>query len=319
LRAGVTAARDPGVGLNRYDAAVQRGKKIPRMFLTGEHLDQQPFAHPTNAILVGDAEDARSTVNRFVDQGASAIKVYFRLPPELIRVVCQAADARGVPVVGHLELVDADAAIEAGLDGLEHVSSVGTAVAEPAMAEAFRAAVDAENSARMPWRFRLWASLDVDSPRSRRMVEMIARRGVYMSPTLTYFYGTGPGSKKPTDENRRGFANMLEFVQRCHAAGAKVVVGSHTMLGVEPEGKAFQKEMELLVEAGMKPKDVIVAATMEGARFLRAEKRIGSIEPGKLADLILIDGDPLKDIRAMRNVRRVMLNGVWNDDASSGN
>jgi imidazolonepropionase-like amidohydrolase len=111
---------------------------------------------------------------------------------------------------------------------------------------------------------------------------------------------------------------MLKFVQRCHDAGAKVVVGSHTMLNVEPEGKAFQKEMELLVEAGMKPRDVIVAATMEGARFLRAEKRVGSIEPGKLADLILIDGDPLQDIRTLRNVKRVMLNGVWIDDAGGG-
>jgi imidazolonepropionase-like amidohydrolase len=57
---------------------------------------------------------------------------------------------------------------------------------------------------------------------------------------------------------------------------------------------------------------------MEGARFLRAEKRVGSIEPGKLADLILIDGDPLQDIRTLRNVKRVMLNGVWIDDAGGG-
>jgi imidazolonepropionase-like amidohydrolase len=64
--------------------------------------------------------------------------------------------------------------------------------------------------------------------------------------------------------------------------------------------------------------NTIIAATMEGARYLRAEKRIGSIEPGKLADLILIDGDPLKDIRAVRNIKRVMLNGVWIDDDRTG-
>lgn len=317
LRAGVTAARDPGVGLDQYNAAIQRGKRIPRMFLTGEHLDQEPPAHPSNAIIVNTVAEAKAVVNRFADQGATAIKVYFRLPPELIRATCEAADARGIPVVAHLELVDADVAIQAGIDGLEHVSSVGTAIAEPSAAEAFRTAVDAENKARLSWRYKLWAGIDLKSPRVARMVKMLARHDVVMSPTLTYFFGHGPGSKQPTEEHRQAFTRMLGFVQKCHEAGVSVVVGSHTMLNVEPDGKAYQKEMELLVDAGMSPMDVIVAATLEGAKFLRAEKRIGSVEPGKLADLVLIESDPLQDIRAMRNVRRVMLNGLWTDEMSA--
>jgi imidazolonepropionase-like amidohydrolase len=69
--------------------------------------------------------------------------------------------------------------------------------------------------------------------------------------------------------------------------------------------------MELLVESGLTPMDAIVAATMENARFFRVAERLGSVEPGKLADLLLIDGDPLKDIKAMRQVKRVMLGGKW--------
>jgi hypothetical protein len=184
-------------------------------------------------------------------------------------------------------------------------------VAEPHAAEAFRKAVDADNQARIAGRYALWAGLDLESPRVRSVITLIKRRGVVMSPTLTYFYGGGPGSRKPTDEHRRAFANMLGFVRKCHAAGVSVVAGSHTMLAVEPEGKAQQKEMELLVEAGLSPMEAMVAGTLESAKYLRAEKRIGSIEPGKLADIILIDGDPMKDIRAVRNIRRVMLNGVW--------
>jgi imidazolonepropionase-like amidohydrolase len=76
-------------------------------------------------------------------------------------------------------------------------------------------------------------------------------------------------------------------------------------------GWAYHREMELMHESGMTPMQVILGATMDNARFFRADARIGSIEPGKLADLILIEGDVLRDISSIRRVRRVMLNGVW--------
>jgi imidazolonepropionase-like amidohydrolase len=69
--------------------------------------------------------------------------------------------------------------------------------------------------------------------------------------------------------------------------------------------------MELLVECGLTPLEAIRAGTFENARFFRQEDRLGSVEAGKLADLVLIEGDPSKDIRRMRQVRRVMLNGAW--------
>lgn len=317
LRAGVTTARDPGMAWERYDPVFKRGKPLPRLFLTDRHLDQEPPAHPLNTIVVRTAEEAKTAVNRAADRGATAVKVYFRLPPDLIRVACEAAHARGLPVVAHLELVRADVAIEAGIDGLEHVSSVGTVVAEPAAAEAFRAAVDANNQARITGRYTLWAGVDLGSPRVQRMIDLMKQRDVVLSPTLTYFYGTGPGSKQTNEEQREGFRRMLAFVRKCHEAGVQIAVGSHTMLNVEPEGKAYQREMEFLVQAGLPPMDVLVAATMGTAKYLRVEKRVGSIERGKLADLVLIDGDPLKDIRATRNVRRVMLNGVWLEEPAT--
>ena len=69
--------------------------------------------------------------------------------------------------------------------------------------------------------------------------------------------------------------------------------------------------MELLVEAGLTPMEAIIAATMENARFFRIDDRLGSIERGKLADLVLVDGDPLRDISVMRRINRVMLGGRW--------
>jgi imidazolonepropionase-like amidohydrolase len=71
--------------------------------------------------------------------------------------------------------------------------------------------------------------------------------------------------------------------------------------------------MELLNEAGLANMEVIKAATINNARFFRIDERLGSIERGKIADMVLVDGNPLNDIKAMRNIKRVMLNGVWID------
>ena len=105
----------------------------------------------------------------------------------------------------------------------------------------------------------------------------------------------------------------LQRPRQAHRAGARIVVGSHTWAPYG-EGFAYAREMELLVKAGMSNAEVIVAATMENARYFQVEDRLGSIEAGKLADLILLREDPLENIRAIRSIERVMLNGVWISD-----
>jgi imidazolonepropionase-like amidohydrolase len=99
---------------------------------------------------------------------------------------------------------------------------------------------------------------------------------------------------------------MMKFVGICHRAGAPIVVGSH---GEPPN--AYCRELELLVDCGLTPMEAILAGTKNGAEFLGAQDRLGAVAPGRLADLILVDGDPLVNISAMRQVRRVMLNGLW--------
>src|SRR6185295_16553175 len=128
LSHGVTSIRDPGQWIEAYDAARKASASVPRLFLCGPHLDSPPPAYPADSFIVRDAEETRLAVNRFVDDGASAIKVYFRLPLALIKVAIETAHARGVPVMGHLEIVDARDAIRAGIDGIEHATSFGTAL-----------------------------------------------------------------------------------------------------------------------------------------------------------------------------------------------
>lgn len=310
LNNGVTSVRDPGAWNQSYDAVKKLGVPIPRLFLTGPHLDMAPAAYPQNSLLVNDPEEARAVVHRFVDDGATALKVYFRLPLATIRAVCEAAHQRNIPVTAHLEIVRADDAIEAGLDGIEHVTSVGTAIADIMEAEKFRQAVTADNGARNEGRYQLWSKIDFESPRVGKLIDLMARRGVFFSPNLAIFERRA-GERGATEIHAKACENMRRFTGMARRAGVRVVVGSHSNVPYAEPGWAYQREMELMVESGMTPMEVIVGGTLDNAKFFRAEPRIGSIEPGKLADLLLIEGDVLTDISAMRRVRRVMLNGTW--------
>jgi imidazolonepropionase-like amidohydrolase len=311
LARGVTSVRDPGQWIHVYDPIRQSTIAQPRCFVAGPHLDSPPHAYPRDAFAVTNAAEVRAAVNRFVDEGASHIKVYFRLPVDLMRVACETAHARGVPVTAHLELVDADAAIRAGIDGIEHITSFGTALAERADAEKFRDAVRHDNEARRLGRYELWSKLDLErSPGVQPLIELIVKRRIVISPTLAVFERRA-GDKGVTDVEARGYENMLRFVRLCHHAGATFVVGSHSSVPKAERGGAYQREMELLAECGLMPGEVIAAGTLNNARFFRTEARLGSIEAGKLADLVLVEGDPWRDIRGLRQVRRVMLNGKW--------
>jgi len=310
LNNGVTSVRDPGAWNQSYDPVKQLGVPIPRLFLTGPHLDMAPAAYPANSLLVNDPEEARAVVHRFVDEGATALKVYFRLPVATIRAVCEAAHQRNIPVTAHLEIVRADDAIEAGLDGIEHVTSVGTAIADPMEAEKFRQAVTADNKARNEGRYELWSKIDFESPRVGKLIDLMVRRGVFFSPNLAIFERRA-GERGATEMHAKACENMRRFTGMARKAGVRVVVGSHSNVPYAETGWAYQREMELMLESGMSPMEVIVGATLDNAKFFRAESRVGSIEPGKLADLVLIQGDVLSDISSMRKIRRVMLNGAW--------
>jgi len=310
LRHGVTSLRDPGQWIEAYDDARAAAAPVPRLFLTGPHLDWPPPAHPGSALIVLDPAEARAAVDWLVDDGASAIKVYFRLPVGMIEAVAGAAHERGVPVTAHLEIADARDAIQAGLDGVEHVTSFGTALVPPHRAEAYRQAVLADNAARREGRYELWSEVSVGSPRADQVLHLLAARHTFFAPTLAVFERR-PGDRDTSDVHVSAFANMMAFVGRAAREGVRVVVGSHAEAPHAARGWAYQRELELLVESGLTPMQAIVAGTLENARFLRAEHRLGTVEPGKLADLVLVEGDPLADIGAMRNIRRVMLNGVW--------
>lgn len=316
LQHGVTSLRDPGAWIEAYAGERASGYPLPRLFLTGPHLDMPPPAYPHDAYLVRDAEEARLQVNRMADHGASAIKIYFRVSLGLIKEICATAHERGLPVTSHLEITNAKDAILAGVDGIEHVTSFGTSLLPELEAEKYRQAVLADNDARRVGRYEIWNSININSQEVDSLINFLVDHQTFLSATLGVFeYRMEDGKKDSVKLN--GFKNMMAFVGKAKKAGVPVVVGSHSIIPYAPLGWAFQREMELLAESGMSNAEVIVAATMENAHFFRIDDRLGSIEKGKQADLILVNKNPLNDISAMRQIQRVMLNGVWISDSMS--
>ena len=312
LSHGVTSVRDPGAWIEAYAQVRRSTDAVPRLFLAGPHLDGVSPAYPNDALVVRDADETRRAVDMLVSQGASVIKAYFRLPPSLLRVVVSTAHARGVPVTTHLEVVDADEAIRAGVDGVEHITSFGTALLPPRDAERYRQSVMADNNARRDGRYSVWNAIELNSPRVAPVLQLIVSRGTFISPTLAVFEKQANDSGA-TPAQVHAFAQMLAFTGMIRRAGGHVVVGSHSSVPHAERGWAYQRELELLVASGLTPMQAIVAGTSENAAFFRVSDRLGTIAVGKLADLVLVLGDPLQDITRMRHVDRVMLNGRWVD------
>jgi imidazolonepropionase-like amidohydrolase len=248
---------------------------------------------------------------KFVGQGASVIKVYYGLSIGTIREICATAHQFGVPVTAHLEITNARDAIEAGLDGIEHITSFGTCLLPMREMEKYKQKVMADHKARRSGRYETWNALDLDNnPVADSLIRFLFDKKTFVSATLAVFERR---SDRGDSIEVNGFSNMLKFVGMANKSGVQFVVGSHTYVPYAEFGFAFFREMELLNEAGLNNMEVIQAATINNARFFRIDERLGSIEKGKIADVILVDGNPLNDIKVMRNIKRVMLNGVWVD------
>jgi len=310
LQHGVTSLRDPGAWIESYAEERQSGKAMPRLYLTGPHLDGPPPAYPYDAYVVRDKEEAVKQVNDLANEGATAIKIYFRVPPGTIKAITNAAHKRGLPVTAHLEITEAMQAIDAGLDGIEHITSFGLTLTQKRDAEKYRQAMLADNNFRKQGRYSTWASLDIDSKIADSLTRFLVIKGTFVSPTLGAFeYQSGTGI---TDSIKlKGFQTMKMLTTKFKKAGVNLSLGSHSMIPYAEKGWAFQREMELWVESGIKTSEVIHAATLVNARFFRIADQLGSIEKGKLADLIMVKGNPLEDIKVMRNIEKVMLNGVF--------
>ncbi|MGH9672626.1 MAG: amidohydrolase family protein, partial [Bryobacteraceae bacterium] len=314
LANGVTTLREMGNWIAEenkvwVDSAKARGLPAPRLLTSGPAIDGRDTLLPTQSMVVLDAEDARRVANRLMDEGATSLKVYSRLPLSLLRVVVEEAHKRGVPVQAHLGVVDPRDAAAAGLDGISHTNNLIQALLPPREAEAFRQASLREPN---PGSFESWSRVDPAGARASALIEIMRKHGVSLDPTVALHEPSA--DSREHESRRRAHHNMATFDVRFHRAGGKLVMGSHGMAPYAAPGFALLREIEVHVEHGLSPADALQAATRVPAESLRLKDR-GVLAPGRLADIVVLDGDPLMDIRNLGKVSTVILGGVEVDRA----
>jgi imidazolonepropionase-like amidohydrolase len=320
LSHGITAFRDPGqwdekfVELRRMIAADDIPG--PRIFTTGPHIDGENPAYPADSIVARDSEEARRLAEMLAERGASALKIYFRLPFASAKAVIDVCEARHIPCTAHLELLDARELIAAGLHGIEHVTSFGVSLLPRVEAEAYRQAVLKSNDARRDGRYRLFARADLDGPEAQALYKVLRERKPFLDPTLAVFERRSDGkASNATPALVSGFTKMKQLTRRAAEAGARVVMGGHTAVPFAVRGQAPWRELELLVESGFSPIEAISAATTTAAAFLYRSDELGALRAGFNADLVVLRGQPDRDVTAIRTLERVMVGGQWVDTA----
>jgi imidazolonepropionase-like amidohydrolase len=323
LHNGITAFRDPGQWNEQFEELrrmIAADNLLgPRIFTTGPHIDGENPAYPADSVVARDPEEARRHAERSVKEGATAIKIYFRLPFASAKAVIDVCEARKIPCTAHLELLDARELIAAGLHGVEHITSFGTSLMPRAQAELYRQAVLKNNDARRNGRYALFANADLDGPEARALYAVLRDRKPFVDATLAVFERRDgvPPAKSETDGTPfvQGFAKMKQLTRRVATEGARTVMGGHTEVPFAGRGEAPWREMELLVDSGFTPLEAIAAATGTAAAFLYRSDELGALRPGLQADLVVLRDDPLRAITAIRSVERVMVRGRWVDRA----
>ena len=332
-RMGVTTVKDLGgafddaVGLRRR----QREGGVPgaRVLVVGAFVEGEP---PSWGALFPGMEVHRSeeeidrTIARNLDAGVDGIKLYAALPPPLVRRAL-ARVAGAVPVTGHLTATTATEAVAAGIGGLEHLQLTlyrdlvppehalgpGDTMGNPAYWGKVR---------------RGWEAIDPAS--SSPLIAAMHAAGTVMVPTLVLGARTDMGFSDEEDAAftaaqrarlgarpagplpapallERSAANMLGVVRAMHAAGVSVLPGTDCGAVGVPPGFGYHLELALMARA-MPARDVLLAATGRAAEWLRRDD-IGVIAPGRRADCVLLDGDPLADIANARRIAAVYMDG----------
>lgn len=296
-----------------------------------------------NSRVVTTPEDARRAVKEMADLGYDFIKLTLFISPAVYDAIVSEAKAQNIRVVGHVDpQVGVARALAAGQQ-IEHLDNY----LESVLADS--APMKESVSDRGLFRLKNWESLDyVDDAKVERIAGATARAGTFTCPTLTVFktafalgqseadvkgrpdWGIMPpdmrglylGAREKYWANPATEARRMRWVQvrdrlvkAISDSGGKIMAGSDTPEWFFGYGWTLHREMESLVAAGLTPYQALAAATRNPAEFLRASKEWGTIEPGKRADLVLIAGNPLADIRNTKRIEGVSVGGRWLDNA----
>jgi hypothetical protein len=333
LASGVTTIRTTGAFSPYSELNLKRsiaeGRELgPRMYITGPYLSGAGAS--SQMFQVGTPEDARRVVAYWADEGVDWFKAYTRIGDEELAAAIDEAHRRGVRVTGHLCSISFQEAVDLGIDNIEHgffTNSDYVPGKEPGVCP--------------PGVQRSLLEVDVEGDAVADTIRAMVEGGVAMTSTLAV-YELGVPNRPPLEDRvlemlapgarDEYLASRADVASRDDAPMATLFpkaqrfeklfadAGGLLAAGVDPTGMGGalpgygdQRNYELLLEAGFTPEDVVEVMTLNGARVLGEDARFGSVEAGKLADLIVIDGDPVRRPAEIRNVTLVFKEGVGYD------
>jgi imidazolonepropionase-like amidohydrolase len=336
LAAGVTSVRDLANDTDSLLARRQRiadGKEIgTRIVLAGIIDGRGPFQGPTKVLVSTEAE-ARAAVDNYKRLGYVQIKIYSSVKPELVPAIIDEAHKNGLRVSGHIPAeMTAAQCVELGYDEIQHVNFL--------ILNFFPDIKNTNTIARLVEPAKVGASLDLTSPEVLSFIKLLQEHHTKLDLTLSIFEddlnrpgqiprGFQPIASRLPPQVRRGlltaglippagmdetyrksFAKMMEFSGLLYRAGIPIEAGTDSMAGF-----ALHRELELDVQAGIPAAQVLQNATLNAARIMSLDKDLGSIVPGKLADVILVDGNPAANISDIRKTVLVVKDGVLYNSA----
>ncbi len=314
---GVTGVRDMGGSIavrDRVREWTDAGRLVsPHVVSPGPFVDGIDF-YPGLTIVATDASEGTAAVDSLVAASVDFIKVYTQLPREAFVALMHRAREVGLDVVGHVPAgVTPEEASSMDFRSIEHLRDEIEPLCRPnsvdacgAMFDVFRENDTGQTPTLVVLRAKaslLDSSIVFDDRHSYvpQMVreEWAASRESKMGNPLEYF-----------EEKRERFRDELWLVGEMYRAGVRILAGSDAGSLYSLPGFGLHDELELLVEAGMSEADVLRSATLGAAEFLGAINSLGTLEVGKFADMVLLEGNPLEDIRNIRSIEAVVTGGA---------
>jgi len=333
LAGGVTTMRTGGSIQPQTDLNVKRwideGKMTgPKMDVTSPYIEREGYEIPELG-FINDIDEVAELVNYWAGKGVTSFKVYNHITREDLRTCIREAHERGLKVTGHLCSITYAEASDMGIDNLEHgfmVSSDFVDNKKPDFCDPFEARA-------------ALAVTPQDSPAMDSLISLLVRNGTAITSTPVVFEpytgheivpgggiqalaGQVQASVINTYQHRVGrdsasielFNKNMHWLKAFHERGGLLVAGSDpTGAGRTVAGYANQRIVEILVETGFTLMDAIKICTLNGAIYLERDQKIGTLEEGKKADLLLINGDLQEDIMNIRRMEIVFKDGVGFD------
>jgi imidazolonepropionase-like amidohydrolase len=335
VAAGITTIRDLANSideLGKLNKHIAQGEQIgPRIIMAGFIDGPGPYEGPVK-VLAATPEEARQRVDHYADLGYVQIKIYSSVKPELVPVIIDEAHKRGLRVSGHVPAgMTATQFVRDGADEIQHMNFVFLNF-WPEVAET-----------RTPARFtepgKRAAGLDLNSEQVNQFIALLKQHHTVIDPTMTIWeatYADRPGNISEEDAYmfdrlplqvqrgakmaaealptpdaatdqlyRASYANFVRMVKKLYDSGVTEVAG--TDLG---KGYSLHRELEIYNAAGIPAPKVLQMATLTAAQIMKRDSELGSIATGKLADMILVDGDPTANISDIRKIETVIKGGA---------